>query len=417
MEYAIEKFKLHGIDTAKKLQNLRVCEYDQLGVKDENDRKKLFALVTKIRKVVAAETKSKEEEEEKVEDVTKSPEVDESKVSTPVVVTKVPENETETKVETTPSVKSENETIVTPDEHDVTSSNDPPSTSSMNHYVVNEKKVSSPTVPVDVVTARQRGLQRLRLALGKKRPSRSSPSSSKKSSTRRPTSSTNPPVKVVSSKSPVKPANLDSVLQHIKAKIGGVSTTSTTATTPTPSTSPTPPVSSKTNINNKTNENTTKIRVCVRKRPMSQKEREHKEFDVADTMSTKKIRVHEPRTKVDLTQYVVTHDFMFDEVFDESVSTSEIYEKTARELVGSIFRGGKATCFAYGQTGSGKTYTMLGPDEEDVKHPGLYVTSIIYIYHFEHINTPSQVRTCRTRHFRTVSILRVLSSTSLHFLF
>ena len=88
---------------------------------------------------------------------------------------------------------------------------------------------------------------------------------------------------------------------------------------------------------------------------MSQKERERKEFDVADTMNTKKIRVHEPRTKVDLTQFVVTHDFVFDEVFDESVSTSEIYEKTARELVGSIFRGGKATCFAYGQTGSGKT--------------------------------------------------------------
>ena len=231
LEYAIEKFKLHGIDTAKKLQNIRVCEYDQLGVKDENDRKKLFALITKIRNVV--ETESNKKEDEKVKNVMISPEVDESKVSTPVVVTKVPENETEeTKVETTPSViKTENETIVTPEETKIeTSANDPPSTSSMNHYVVNEKKVSSPTVPVDVVTARQRGLQRLRLALGKKRPSRSSPSSSKKSSTRRPTSSTNPPVKVVSSKSPVKPANLDSVLQHIKAKIGGTTSTATTTT-------------------------------------------------------------------------------------------------------------------------------------------------------------------------------------------
>ena len=75
LSYAIEKFKLHGIDTAKKLQNIRVCEYDELGVKDESDRKKLFALITKIRNVVAAETKSNKDKEE----------VDESKVSTPVV--------------------------------------------------------------------------------------------------------------------------------------------------------------------------------------------------------------------------------------------------------------------------------------------------------------------------------------------
>ena len=62
LEYAIEKFKLHGIDTAKKLQNIRVCEYDQLGVKDENDRKKLFALITKIRNVVETESNKKEDE-------------------------------------------------------------------------------------------------------------------------------------------------------------------------------------------------------------------------------------------------------------------------------------------------------------------------------------------------------------------
>ena len=39
------------------------------------------------------------------------------------------------------------------------------------------------------------------------------------------------------------------------------------------------------------------------------------------------------------------------QVFDETVSTAEVYRHTAQPLVGSIFRGANATCFAYGQTG------------------------------------------------------------------
>ena len=48
----------------------------------------------------------------------------------------------------------------------------------------------------------------------------------------------------------------------------------------------------------------------------------------------------------------------FDDVFDERVDNSQLYEQAVQPLVGTIFRGGKGTCFAYGQTGSGKTYTM-----------------------------------------------------------
>lgn len=34
------------------------------------------------------------------------------------------------------------------------------------------------------------------------------------------------------------------------------------------------------------------------------------------------------------------------------LSGAQIYQRTARELVGAIFQGAKATCFAYGQTGA-----------------------------------------------------------------
>ena len=44
----------------------------------------------------------------------------------------------------------------------------------------------------------------------------------------------------------------------------------------------------------------------------------------------------------------------FDDVFDEGVDNAQLYVQTVQPLVGTIFRGGKGTCFAYGQTGSGK---------------------------------------------------------------
>ncbi|KAG2177765.1 hypothetical protein INT43_003012 [Umbelopsis isabellina] len=110
-----------------------------------------------------------------------------------------------------------------------------------------------------------------------------------------------------------------------------------------------------------------KIRVCVRKRPLSRKEVERAEKDIAPTVGIRSININEPKMKVDLTKYVEQHSFTFDEVFDVDADNQELYQRTALPLVKYVFGGGKATCFAYGQTGSGKTFTML-----DQKH-GLYV--------------------------------------------
>ncbi|KAL5032616.1 hypothetical protein BDEG_20706 [Batrachochytrium dendrobatidis JEL423] len=110
-----------------------------------------------------------------------------------------------------------------------------------------------------------------------------------------------------------------------------------------------------------------RIRVCVRKRPLNKKELKKGESDIATVNGRRTIAIFEPKVKVDLTKYVETHEFTFDEAFDSETMNDEVYRRTAFPLVEYIFQGGKATCFAYGQTGSGKTHTML--NETD----GLYV--------------------------------------------
>ncbi|KAF9998677.1 Kinesin-like protein kif24 [Modicella reniformis] len=109
-----------------------------------------------------------------------------------------------------------------------------------------------------------------------------------------------------------------------------------------------------------------KIRVCVRKRPLNNKEFHRGEKDIA-TVSGRLLAIDEPKVRLDMTKYIERHKFAFDEVFDADATNEDVYRKTAYPLVQYLFEGGKATCFAYGQTGSGKTYTMLDQKQ------GLYV--------------------------------------------
>ncbi|XP_019770403.2 kinesin-like protein Klp10A isoform X1 [Dendroctonus ponderosae] len=102
------------------------------------------------------------------------------------------------------------------------------------------------------------------------------------------------------------------------------------------------------------------ITVCVRKRPLNDKEDRRKEVDVITVNTKNQLIVHEPKHKVDLTKYLENQNFRFDYVFDDSCSNDIVYKFTAKPLVKTIFEGGMATCFAYGQTGSGKTHTMGG---------------------------------------------------------
>ncbi|XP_058074390.1 kinesin-like protein KIN-13B isoform X1 [Magnolia sinica] len=102
-----------------------------------------------------------------------------------------------------------------------------------------------------------------------------------------------------------------------------------------------------------------KIKVVVRKRPLNKKEILKKEEDVVTIEPNMNfLTVHETKLKVDLTEYVEKHEFVFDAVLGEEVSNDEVYRETVEPIVPIIFQRTKATCFAYGQTGNGKTYTM-----------------------------------------------------------
>ncbi|XVE98181.1 hypothetical protein REPUB_Repub03eG0083700 [Reevesia pubescens] len=105
--------------------------------------------------------------------------------------------------------------------------------------------------------------------------------------------------------------------------------------------------------------NVAKIKVVVRKRPLNKKEISKKEEDIITIeRNSNALMVHEKKLKVDLTEYVEKHEFLFDAVLNEDVSNEEVYSETVEPIVPLIFNRTKATCFAYGQTGSGKTYTM-----------------------------------------------------------
>ncbi|KAL8122971.1 hypothetical protein AgCh_011088 [Apium graveolens] len=105
--------------------------------------------------------------------------------------------------------------------------------------------------------------------------------------------------------------------------------------------------------------NVAKIKVVVRKRPLNKKEMSKNEEDIVTIESQSNfLTVHETKFKVDLTEYVEKHEFVFDAVLSEEVSNDEVYSETVEPIVPIIFQRTKATCFAYGQTGSGKTFTM-----------------------------------------------------------
>ncbi|GAB5354339.1 hypothetical protein AAMO2058_000110300 [Amorphochlora amoebiformis] len=123
----------------------------------------------------------------------------------------------------------------------------------------------------------------------------------------------------------------------------------------------------------KKNKKKSRIMVCVRKRPLNEKEKAKGDKDIALVKGDQVVQIVEHRKKVDLTKYTQTHKFVFDRVFNVNWSNERIYEETCKPLVEFFFDKGRATCFAYGQTGSGKTYTMMGPEGGKQRQNGLYV--------------------------------------------
>ena len=111
-----------------------------------------------------------------------------------------------------------------------------------------------------------------------------------------------------------------------------------------------------------------KLCVCVRKRPIFQKEEEAGQNDSV-SCANPQIKVFESRLKVDgITKYVEEHIFSFDNTFNENESTEDVYRYALAPSLDLLFKGGMVTIFAYGQTSSGKTFTMQGIQESSVRH-------------------------------------------------
>ena len=86
-----------------------------------------------------------------------------------------------------------------------------------------------------------------------------------------------------------------------------------------------------------------RIRVIVRKRPMSKREAEQMgDVDVIHPMDYTdhgRILVYQPKTKLDLAKEVLHTSFAFDNVFDEESNNMEIYGRAVRNLIPGVFRG------------------------------------------------------------------------------
>ena len=122
------------------------------------------------------------------------------------------------------------------------------------------------------------------------------------------------------------------------------------------------------------------ICVCVRKRPLFEKETVSGEIDVV-TVSNPKIHIHNPQYKVDgITKYIQNSDFNFDNSYHESEDTVPLYQYQIKDLIPSLFQRGVVTLFAYGQTGSGKTFTVSAVTNEAVKDMFKHAPSGVEFY-------------------------------------
>ena len=110
-----------------------------------------------------------------------------------------------------------------------------------------------------------------------------------------------------------------------------------------------------------------KIYVCVRKRPIFEKEIQNGEIDCISAINPK-VCIYDCRLKIDgYTKYIDTNDFYFDNVFNENENTDLLFDCSVKPSLDILLKGGVVTCFAYGQTGSGKTFTMKGIEQSAIE--------------------------------------------------
>ena len=91
-----------------------------------------------------------------------------------------------------------------------------------------------------------------------------------------------------------------------------------------------------------------KICVCVRKRPLFDKEYSAGDIDCV-TSSNPKVVIHECKYKVDgITKYIENHEFNYDNTYSEKETSDDVYKYQIKTLLPDLFKNGVVTLFAYG---------------------------------------------------------------------
>lgn len=144
------------------------------------------------------------------------------------------------------------------------------------------------------------------------------------------------------------------------------------------------------------------MKVVVRVRPENTKEKAvafHKVVHVVD----KHILVFDPKQeevsffhKKKTTNFDITKrpnkdlKFVFDAVFDETSTQTEVFEHTTKPILHSFLNGYNCTVLAYGATGAGKTHTMLGSAAE----PGVMYLTMLHL--FKSMDEIKEEKVCST---------------------
>jgi kinesin family member 4 len=89
------------------------------------------------------------------------------------------------------------------------------------------------------------------------------------------------------------------------------------------------------------------IRVALRIRPLINKKEANETHEFLHNVNEKDNQIIIGKNKL-----------QFDHVFGENSTQKDIYDRSVKPLLTSLFKGYNATVLAYGQTGSGKTYSM-----------------------------------------------------------
>jgi kinesin family member 2/24 len=99
------------------------------------------------------------------------------------------------------------------------------------------------------------------------------------------------------------------------------------------------------------------LRVVIRKRPLASSEVLKGERDIIQIGECGHVTVVDVKVKVDLTKYIQSTPFQFDDAFSELDSNESIYGDCLQNLIPRVIRDGmKVSCFTFGQTGSGKVF-------------------------------------------------------------